>query len=133
MMVWSSNKITAPNCRRALQFRCAGFIGRGIRRQRPRPAAVGEFRRSAAPMNHPTPNQVSWLLVDLCEKAGYSMAIRDNERFQAVAVQGPDAFSDAVLAAEGITPELNKQLRRGLNKLVAARFAQWEAESSTEH
>ena len=60
------------------------------------------------------------------------MAIRDNERFQAVAVQGPDAFTDAVLAAEGITPELNKQLRRGLNKLVAARFAQWEAESSTE-
>ena len=40
------NQITAPNCRQALQFRCAGFFGRCIRWQRPFPAAVGEFWRS---------------------------------------------------------------------------------------
>jgi hypothetical protein len=39
------NQITAPNCRQALQSRCVGFFGRRIRRQRPFPAAVGEFCR----------------------------------------------------------------------------------------
>jgi hypothetical protein len=43
----TSNQITAPNCRHALQFRCAGFFGRCIRWQRPFLAAVGEFSRSA--------------------------------------------------------------------------------------
>jgi hypothetical protein len=42
-----ANQVTAPNCRQALQFRCAGFLGRCIRWQRPFPAAVGEFYRSA--------------------------------------------------------------------------------------
>jgi hypothetical protein len=41
------NQVTAPNCRPALQFRCAGFFGRCIRWQRPFPAAVGEFYRYA--------------------------------------------------------------------------------------
>jgi hypothetical protein len=42
-----ANQITAPNCRPALQFRCAGFFGRWVRCQRPFPAAVGEFYRWA--------------------------------------------------------------------------------------
>src|SRR5262245_61477286 len=42
------NQITAPNCRQALRYQCAGFFGRVIRRWRPFPVAVGEFRRSAA-------------------------------------------------------------------------------------
>jgi hypothetical protein len=50
--VRSPNQITAPNCRPALQFRCAGFFGRCIRWQRPFPAAVGEFHRSAEERRH---------------------------------------------------------------------------------
>lgn len=93
---------------------------------------VAGQRQSPIPMMHPTPKQVSWLLVDLCEKVGFSMAIRDEERFQKVALQGPDAFTDAVLAAEGLTPNEEKQMRRALNVFVSARFAQWDAEGGDD-
>jgi hypothetical protein len=39
------NQITAPNCRPALRFRCAGFFGRLICWWCPVLAAVGEFWR----------------------------------------------------------------------------------------
>ena len=57
----SSNKVTAPNCRQALQFRCAGFIGRCIRWQRPFPAAVGEFYRSTT--HHVMKTLIAFLLL----------------------------------------------------------------------
>jgi hypothetical protein len=38
-------KYVAPNRRHALPFRCAKFLGRWIRCQRPFPAAVGELLR----------------------------------------------------------------------------------------
>ena len=93
---------------------------------------ASEPERSAAPMRQPSPNQVYWLLVDLCEKSGSRMAIRDIDRFQAVVIHGPDVFTDAVLTAEGIAPDVDKQMRRELNTFVAARFVQWEGESDAE-
>lgn len=60
------------------------------------------------------------------------MAIRDIERFRSVVLQGPDVFTDALLAAEGIAPDVDKQRRRDLATFIAARFAQWEAESGVE-
>jgi hypothetical protein len=47
------NKITAPNCRQALQLGCGEFLERCIRRQRPFPAAVREFHRSVKRIAHP--------------------------------------------------------------------------------
>jgi hypothetical protein len=42
-MLTTPNQTLETNCRHALEFRCAGFFGRCIRWQRPRPAAVGEL------------------------------------------------------------------------------------------
>jgi hypothetical protein len=75
-------------------------------------------------MRRPNPKQINWLLVDLCEKRGFSMALRDRARFEALVEEGPDLFADAVLAAEGIRLEEEKQMRREIRAFVAARFAQ---------
>ena len=45
-----SNNRMRTNRRPALQFRCSGFFGRWIRRQHPRPAAVGELSVGIEPM-----------------------------------------------------------------------------------
>jgi hypothetical protein len=39
---------------------------------------------------------------------------------------GPDQFADAVLDAEGLNPDHEKQVRRHVRELVAARFARWK-------
>ncbi len=71
-------------------------------------------------------SEVGWLLTDLCEKLGFSMAIRDPDRFQELVPLGPDQFADAVLDAEGLNPDHEKQVRRHVRELVAARFARWK-------
>ena len=54
------------------------------------------------------------------------MAIRDPARFEALVEHGPEVFADVVLAAEGILPEEEKQMRREMRTFVASRFAQWK-------
>ena len=80
----------------------------------------------------PDPKDVEWLLHDLCTNLGYSMAVREAERFIALVEQGPDAFADAVLLAEGLDPTLEKDLRRGVRKFVAARFERWNSRASNQ-
>jgi hypothetical protein len=74
------------------------------------------------------PKDIEWLLHDLCTKLGFSMAVRDPDRFIALAHEGPDIFADAVLLAEGLDPNdpgLDKRLRRGVHEFVATRFERW--------
>ena len=68
---------------------------------------------------------VSWLLDDLCSKFGYSLAVREPERFMRLVPNGPDSFADAVLVAEGLDPALETRLRSGVREFVAARFELW--------
>ena len=74
---------------------------------------------------NPDPKDIKWLLEDLCTKLGFSMAVRDADRFIALVHQGPDTFADTVLLAEGLDPTLEKRLRRDVREFVAARFERW--------
>lgn len=69
----------------------------------------------------PDPRDVEWLLQDLCTQFGFSLAVREPERFIGLVRNGPDNFSDAVLLAEG----LDLRLRRDVRQFVAARFERW--------
>jgi hypothetical protein len=78
-------------------------------------------------MIEPDPKQVAWLLQDLCTQLGYSMAMRQPERFIQLVHTGPDSFADAVLLAEGLDPAREKRQRRDIRQFVATRFERWAA------
>ena len=83
----------------------------------------------------PSPKDIEWLLEDLCTKLGFSMAVRDPDRFIALAHQGPHIFADAVLLAEGLDPTdptLEKRLRRGVHEFAAARFERWASRAANQ-
>jgi hypothetical protein len=80
----------------------------------------------------PNPEDVEWLLHDLCTKFGYSIAIRQPDRFLQLVHQGSDGFADAVLVAEGLDPTLEKRLRRDVREFVAARFERWASDDAAE-
>ena len=67
------------------------------------------------------------LLAELCSGLGFCSASRNPERIMALLPQGIDAVTDAVLLAEGITPEYEKQKRRMVRECVAKHFAIWDA------
>jgi hypothetical protein len=71
--------------------------------------------------------RLAWLLRDLCTQLGYSMAVRDPARFRRLVALGAEVFADAVLVAEGLDPELDKQLRRSVREFVSERFARWSS------
>ena len=75
--------------------------------------------------------RVAWLLEELCTELGHCSAARDQARFESLVGRGADAFADAVLAAEGINPEHDKEARRELRSFVGERFARWDAEGAT--
>ena len=63
------------------------------------------------------------------------MAVRDPDRFIALARQGPHIFADAVLLAEGLDPNdptLEKRLRHGVHEFVAARFESWTSRGAPD-
>lgn len=71
---------------------------------------------------------VHWLLVDLCEKSGYSMAVRNPESFVPLVAEGPEHFADAVLVTEGLDPQtMDKRQRIGVVRFVTERFELWAA------
>ena len=67
--------------------------------------------------------RVEWLLNDLCEQLGYSMAVREPEKFESLVAEGPESFADAVLVIEGLDPQVEKHLRQTVRSFVAERFA----------
>src|SRR5689334_17942311 len=82
------------------------------------------------------PKDLEQLLYDLCTTFGFGMAVRDPDRFVALAQEGPEMLADAVLLAEGldpVDPTLDPRLRRGVYEFVAARFERWAARSASDH
>ena len=71
--------------------------------------------------------RVEWLLNDLCVQMGYSMAARQPEKFESLVAEGAEAFADAVLVAEGLDPQMEKHLRRGVVRFVSERFERWSS------
>ena len=79
-------------------------------------------------MKHQTQKErVEWLLNDLCVQLGYSMAVRQPEKFESLVAEGPESFADAVLVIEGLDPQVEKHLRQAVRSFVAQRFARWSS------
>jgi len=66
--------------------------------------------------------ELEHLLSELCTQLGFCGAIRDVDRFRQLEAKGADAFTDAVLEAENLDPQLEKQLRREVHKRVSKYF-----------
>lgn len=62
------------------------------------------------------------LLTELCTDLGFSLPLRDPGRFQALLPLGIDALTDGVLVAEGLDPQMEKDLRRQVRERVAKQF-----------
>jgi hypothetical protein len=67
----------------------------------------------------PARTKVQWLLDDLCANLGLSFPARERERFERIGLHDVDAFTAAVLAAEGLDPQDDKALRDEVRELVA--------------
>jgi hypothetical protein len=69
-------------------------------------------------MSPPT-SRAEAALDELCRAYGYCLPSEKVEGILASVPDGPDAFVDAVLAAEGVDPPLaNKDIRRQLRNVV---------------
>jgi len=73
---------------------------------------------------------VAWLLHDLTVQLGFSMAARTPGLFEGLVRLGPAAFTDAVLSAEGLDSELEKEQRKIVLESVRRRFELWSAARS---
>lgn len=69
--------------------------------------------------------RVHWLLYDLCTQFGFCSAVREPEKFERLVSEGADTFADAMLTAEGLAPDLHKQIRRKVRAFVVERFDKW--------
>lgn len=69
------------------------------------------------------PPDVDALLDDLCVGLGLCPPPEAHARLRDSPPHGIDAFTDAVLVAEGLDPLLDKQLRRRVRATVARHFA----------
>ena len=69
------------------------------------------------------PPDVEWLLHDLCVGGGLCLPPEAWARLCDSPPAGIDAFTDAVMLADGIDPLLHKELRRGVRAMVARHFA----------
>ena len=67
-----------------------------------------------------SPNEVKWLLSDLCVKLGFCLPSKVEVRLINNPPSSPDRFADVVYAAEGLDP----RLKSGLYDAVLARVVQ---------
>jgi hypothetical protein len=82
--------------------------------------------RFEAPCDHLSENiKLTRLLSELCTDLGFSLPLRDPARFEKLLPSGIDAFTDAIFLAEGLDPQMEKQLRRKVRERVANHFAAW--------
>jgi hypothetical protein len=73
-------------------------------------------------MSRPTGSVIESLLYELCVGLGYCLPPADQERLRESPPSTVDAFTDAVLMAEGLDPLINKQPRRQVRACVAKWF-----------
>jgi hypothetical protein len=69
--------------------------------------------------------QVTWLLGELCVDLGLCLPTVDQQRLAQDPPRQPDAFTDAVFAAEGMDPALDRALYRQVQDRVEQRMATW--------
>ena len=66
---------------------------------------------------------LEWLLGDLCRGLGSCLPAHEQERLLSSPPSDVDAFTDAVLIAEGLDPVYtDKRLRAGVRQIVARAF-----------
>jgi hypothetical protein len=66
-------------------------------------------------------SELPWLLDELCIELGFCLPAAEYETLMNSPPLDVDAFTDAVLAAEGLDPSLNKQLRRAVRSKIERR------------
>jgi hypothetical protein len=66
-------------------------------------------------------SELPWLLDELCIELGFCLPAAEYETLMNSPPRDVDAFTDAVLAAEGLDPSLNKQLRRAVRSKIERR------------
>jgi hypothetical protein len=69
------------------------------------------------------PVDVRNLLYELCTQLGYCLPPDDKSRLIESPPSDIDQFTDAVLAAEGFDPAVEKRRRREVRAMVARHFA----------
>jgi hypothetical protein len=69
------------------------------------------------------PPDVASLLDDLCVGGGLCLPPEERARLRDSPPVGIDAFTDAVMLADGLDPVLGKELRRRVRAMVARHFA----------
>ena len=65
---------------------------------------------------------IDGLLLELCVGLGFCLPPDDERRLRDSPPEGIDAFTDAVMTAEGLDPSLDRQLRRQVREVVAKWF-----------
>ena len=63
-----------------------------------------------------------WLLYDLCVRLGFCLPAKEEVCLVGLAPDDPDDFTDAVMWAEGLDPQLHQRLRQQVRKLVVEHF-----------
>jgi hypothetical protein len=66
--------------------------------------------------------EVGWLLHELCVDLGFCLSPADQARLLDSPSNDVDAFTDAVMVAEGLEPVYDKALRRQVRERVARYF-----------
>ena len=69
-----------------------------------------------------SPERASHLLYELCTKLGFCLAPDFNSMLANDPPASVDAFTDAVLIAEGMNPQAERHLRRQVREMVAKHF-----------
>jgi len=81
-----------------------------------------------------TAAEVQWLLDKLCRDGGFCLPKAEQEKLKANPPMDPIAFTDAVLIAEGLKPELaERRLYRGVHGAIVEFFRQrgYEVDDAT--
>jgi hypothetical protein len=79
----------------------------------------------------PGANQVQRLLDELCTDLGFCLPPPEQERLRQSPPSSVGAFADAVFAAEGMHPRLDKQLFRQVCERIEQRIGQWRAANAS--
>jgi len=69
--------------------------------------------------------RVQLLLDELCAKLGFCLPPSEQRRLRGSSSTDVDAFTDAVLEAEGVDPRVNKQLRRTVRDTIEWHMRRW--------
>lgn len=103
---------------------CGSTVGVALARRIRILIEAGTFAGNmAVGLSRPTGRVVDGLLAELCVDLGFCLPPDDGQQIRDSPPDGIDAFTDAVITAEGLDPSLNKQQRRQVREVVVKWFA----------